>query len=65
MRSSPSSVPKLPSGGGHSVRTARNRIRDPLHYEPQEFGTQINNATPEYALLAFALFYLACVGINW
>jgi NNP family nitrate/nitrite transporter-like MFS transporter len=32
---------------------------------PQEFGTQIKNATPEYALIAFAAFYLICVGINW
>ena len=32
---------------------------------PQEFGGQIKNATPEYALAAFALFYLICVGINW
>jgi len=32
---------------------------------PQEFGSQINNATPEYALIAFAAFYLVCVGINW
>ena len=32
---------------------------------PQEFGSQINNATPEYALIAFAAFYLICVGINW
>lgn len=32
---------------------------------PQEFGSQINNATPEYALIAFAAFYLLCVGINW
>ena len=32
---------------------------------PQEFGTQINNARPEYALAAFAAFYLVCVAINW
>jgi NNP family nitrate/nitrite transporter-like MFS transporter len=32
---------------------------------PQEFGSQINNATPEYALIAFAAFYLICVGLNW
>ncbi len=32
---------------------------------PQEFGAQIKNATPEYALLAFAAFYLICAGINW
>ncbi len=32
---------------------------------PQEFGAQIKNATPEYALIAFAAFYLICVGLNW
>jgi NNP family nitrate/nitrite transporter-like MFS transporter len=32
---------------------------------PQEFGSQIKNATPEYALIAFAAFYLVCVAINW
>ena len=32
---------------------------------PEEFGAQIRNATPEYALIAFAAFYLVCVGINW
>ncbi len=32
---------------------------------PAEFGTQIKNATPQYALYAFAVFYLICLGINW
>ena len=32
---------------------------------PDEFGTQIKNATPEYALIAFAAFYLVCLGLNW
>ncbi len=32
---------------------------------PQEFGTQIKNATPEYALIAFAAFYVVCIGLNW
>lgn len=32
---------------------------------PQEFGGQIRNATPEYALMAFAGFYLVCVVLNW
>ena len=32
---------------------------------PDEFGTQINNATPEYALIAFAAFYVVCLGLNW
>ncbi len=32
---------------------------------PDEFGTQIRNATPEYALIAFAAFYLVCVLLNW
>ncbi len=32
---------------------------------PQEFGAQIEGATPEIALAAFAGFYLICVGINW
>ncbi|MEE9417672.1 MAG: hypothetical protein V3V01_20510 [Acidimicrobiales bacterium] len=32
---------------------------------PQEFGAQIKNATPEYALIAFAIFYIICLGINW
>ncbi len=32
---------------------------------PDEFGAQIKNATPEYALAAFAVFYLVCLVINW
>ena len=32
---------------------------------PQEFGAQIKNGTPEYALIAFAIFYVVCIGINW
>jgi NNP family nitrate/nitrite transporter-like MFS transporter len=32
---------------------------------PDEFGAQIRNATPEYALIAFAVFYLVCVVLNW
>lgn len=32
---------------------------------PQVFGEQIKAATPEYALYGFAIFYLACMFINW
>jgi NNP family nitrate/nitrite transporter-like MFS transporter len=32
---------------------------------PQEFGEQIRNATPQYALYAFAAFYLICLILNW
>ena len=32
---------------------------------PSEFGAQIKNATPEYALYAFAAFYLICLVLNW
>ncbi len=32
---------------------------------PQEFGEQISNATPEYALFGFAAFYIICLGLNW
>jgi NNP family nitrate/nitrite transporter-like MFS transporter len=32
---------------------------------PQEFGEQINNATPQYALFAFAGFYVICLILNW
>ena len=32
---------------------------------PDEFGAQIKNATPEYALIAFAVFYVACLFLNW
>ncbi|MCW8948295.1 MAG: antiporter [Sedimenticola sp.] len=32
---------------------------------PQVFGEQIKQATPEYALYGFAIFYLVCLVINW
>ena len=32
---------------------------------PQEFGEQINNATPEIALYGFAVFYAICLFLNW
>jgi NNP family nitrate/nitrite transporter-like MFS transporter len=32
---------------------------------PSEFGAQIKNATPEYALYAFAAFYVICLVLNW
>ena len=32
---------------------------------PQEFGEQINNATPEIALYGFAIFYTICLFLNW
>jgi NNP family nitrate/nitrite transporter-like MFS transporter len=32
---------------------------------PSEFGAQIKNATPEYALYAFAAFYFICLVLNW
>ncbi len=32
---------------------------------PDEFGSQIKNATPEYALIAFAVFYVLCAALNW
>jgi NNP family nitrate/nitrite transporter-like MFS transporter len=32
---------------------------------PGEFGTQITGGTPEYALIAFAAFYLVCLFVNW
>ncbi len=32
---------------------------------PIEFGDQIEAATPEIALYAFAVFYLVCVVLNW
>ncbi len=32
---------------------------------PSEFGAQIKNATPEYALYAFAAFYAICLVLNW
>ena len=34
-------------------------------YIPQVFGEQIKTATPEYAMLGFAVFYLVCVLLNW
>jgi len=32
---------------------------------PIEFGDQIRAATPHYALIAFAIFYAACLFLNW
>ena len=32
---------------------------------PQEFGEQIKNATPQYALFGFAIFYVVCLFLNW
>jgi NNP family nitrate/nitrite transporter-like MFS transporter len=32
---------------------------------PEEFGAQINNGTPEVALMAFAAFYVVCIVLNW
>jgi NNP family nitrate/nitrite transporter-like MFS transporter len=32
---------------------------------PSEFGAQIKNATPEFALYAFAGFYVICLLLNW
>lgn len=32
---------------------------------PQVIGEQIKNATPEYALYGFAIFYALCILINW
>jgi NNP family nitrate/nitrite transporter-like MFS transporter len=32
---------------------------------PQEFGTQINAGTPQYALIGFAIFYVVCLALNW
>ena len=32
---------------------------------PQVFGEQINAATPQFALYAFATFYLICLVLNW
>lgn len=34
-------------------------------YIPQVFGEQIKAATPEYAMIGFAVFYALCVLINW
>ncbi|MCL1600357.1 MAG: antiporter [Actinomycetia bacterium] len=32
---------------------------------PQEFGEQIRSGTPQYALWAFAGFYVICLALNW
>ena len=32
---------------------------------PIEFGDQIKAATPQYALMAFAVFYAICLFLNW
>ena len=32
---------------------------------PIEFGDQIQAATPEYALIGFAIFYAICLVLNW
>ncbi len=32
---------------------------------PQEFGEQIKSGTPQYALWAFAAFYVICLFLNW
>ena len=34
-------------------------------YIPQVFGEQIKAATPEYAMIGFAVFYALCLVINW
>lgn len=34
-------------------------------YIPQVFGEQIKAATPEYAMVGFAVFYAICLVINW
>ncbi|KKO46755.1 antiporter [Arsukibacterium ikkense] len=34
-------------------------------YIPQVFGEQIKAATPEYAMVGFAVFYALCLLINW
>lgn len=34
-------------------------------YIPQVFGEQIKAATPEYAMVGFAVFYGVCVLLNW
>lgn len=34
-------------------------------YIPQVFGEQIKAATPEYAMIGFAIFYALCIAINW
>ena len=32
---------------------------------PKVFGEQIKEATPEYALYGFAVFYAVCMALNW
>jgi NNP family nitrate/nitrite transporter-like MFS transporter len=34
-------------------------------YIPQVLGEQIKAATPEYAMVGFAIFYGLCLLINW
>ncbi|MEE2002329.1 MFS transporter [Alkalimonas sp. MEB108] len=34
-------------------------------YIPQVFGEQIKAATPEYAMIGFAVFYALCLVLNW
>lgn len=34
-------------------------------YIPQVLGEQIRAATPEYAMIGFAIFYAICLAINW
>ncbi len=34
-------------------------------YIPQVFGEQIKAATPEYAMVGFAMFYTICLVLNW
>ncbi len=34
-------------------------------YIPQVFGEQIKAATPEYAMVGFAVFYAVCAVVNW
>ncbi len=34
-------------------------------YIPQVFGEQIKAATPEYAMVGFAVFYAICLLLNW
>ena len=34
-------------------------------YIPQVFGEQIRAATPEYAMIGFAVFYALCLVLNW
>jgi len=34
-------------------------------YIPQVLGEQIRAATPEYAMIGFAIFYAICLAVNW